>query len=72
MEWPVNIGKAKNIPFSVIKNVSFFRATKVQTHRILIACFVIVHCILPWEEKCGGNFKYTEKGRERLYRMFTA
>ena len=60
MEWPVNIGKAKNIPFSVIKNESFFRATKVQTHRILIACFVIVH-YMPWEISAEGILNIRKK-----------
>ncbi len=61
MEWPVNIGKAKNIPFSVIKNVSFFRATKVADPQDFNCLF----CYCPLYAlgiECGGNFKYTEKG----------
>ena len=37
-----------------------FRATKVQTHRILIACFVIVH-YMPWEISAEGILNIRKK-----------
>ena len=40
--------------------MSFFHAIKQMTRKISIACSVTV--LYALKDKCGGNFKYTEKG----------
>ena len=47
--------------FSVIKNVNIFRVMQELIRRTLTVCFVTVRC-MHLGDKCGGNFRMTEKG----------
>ena len=60
-KWRKNTGKIRNTRISAIRNVNFSPATKERIQKILTACSVIA-LFMHLGDKCGGNFRYTEKG----------
>ena len=54
-KWKRIIGKARNIPTSVIRTANFFPVIKAQ----ILFCYCPLYAL---GDKCGGNFRYNEKG----------